>query len=248
MAADARDAVRRLPEVGEVTVVLEDHYTGDEINAAVGRGEGVRATRSPARPRASSTRCATLFQRKALVARQARLCEALLAGGATAEEVTARRVADLPTTRTRAAASSCARELGIDVRRGVRAPATASRSRPTDARASGCAWRGSCARASRPTAASAAPCCRSATIPIRGGGGMKAARLHAYHEALKLEQVDEPKATEPVRRRREDRRGRAVPHRPAHPGGPVGGEVRGRAALHARPRERGLGARGRLRR
>ena len=27
MAADARDAVRRLPEVGEVTVILEDHYT-----------------------------------------------------------------------------------------------------------------------------------------------------------------------------------------------------------------------------
>ena len=39
MAADARDAVRRLPEVREVTVVLEDHYTGDEINAAISRGE-----------------------------------------------------------------------------------------------------------------------------------------------------------------------------------------------------------------
>ncbi|HZL07267.1 MAG TPA: iron-sulfur cluster assembly protein, partial [Coriobacteriia bacterium] len=39
MAADARNAVRRLPEVRDVTVVLEDHFTGDEINAAVGRGE-----------------------------------------------------------------------------------------------------------------------------------------------------------------------------------------------------------------
>ena len=57
---------------------------------------------------------------------------------------------------------------------------------------------------------------------------MKAARLHAYHEALKLDEVDEPKARRPARRRRADRRGRAVPHRPAHPGGPVGGEVRGR--------------------
>src|ERR671922_199848 len=38
MAADARQAVRRLPGVGEVSVVLEDHYTGAEINAAVGRG------------------------------------------------------------------------------------------------------------------------------------------------------------------------------------------------------------------
>src|SRR6202008_519780 len=41
MAADARRALRRLPEVHEVTVVLEDHYTGEEINAAVGRGAGV---------------------------------------------------------------------------------------------------------------------------------------------------------------------------------------------------------------
>ena len=34
MAADARSAVRRLPEVREVTVRLDDHYTGEEINAA----------------------------------------------------------------------------------------------------------------------------------------------------------------------------------------------------------------------
>jgi len=40
MASDARDAVRRLLGAGEVRVVLEDHYTGDEINAAVGRGDG----------------------------------------------------------------------------------------------------------------------------------------------------------------------------------------------------------------
>ena len=32
--------MRRLPEVREVTIKLEDHYTGDEINAALGRGDG----------------------------------------------------------------------------------------------------------------------------------------------------------------------------------------------------------------
>ena len=36
MAADARKVVRRLPEVRDVTIRLEDHYTGEEINAAVG--------------------------------------------------------------------------------------------------------------------------------------------------------------------------------------------------------------------
>ena len=40
MAADARATIRRLPEVRDVSVVLEDHYTGDEINAALARGEG----------------------------------------------------------------------------------------------------------------------------------------------------------------------------------------------------------------
>jgi metal-sulfur cluster biosynthetic enzyme len=95
MAADARDAVRRLPGVRGVTVVLEDHYTGDEINAAVGRGEGF-AGAFPGETEGELDALRELFHRKALVARQSRLCEALLAAGATAEEVTARRVVDLP--------------------------------------------------------------------------------------------------------------------------------------------------------
>jgi metal-sulfur cluster biosynthetic enzyme len=95
MAADARDAVRRLPEVREVTVVLEDHYTGDEINGAVGRGEAF-AGAFPGETEGELDALRALFHRKALVARQSRICEALLAGGATAEEVTTLRVADLP--------------------------------------------------------------------------------------------------------------------------------------------------------
>jgi metal-sulfur cluster biosynthetic enzyme len=95
MAADARDAVLRVPEVREVTVVLEGHYTGEEINAAVGRGEGF-AEAFPGETEGGLDALRELFRRKALVARQSRLCEALLAGGATPEEVTARRVGDLP--------------------------------------------------------------------------------------------------------------------------------------------------------
>ena len=95
MAADARNAVRRLPEVRAVRVVLEDHYTGDEINAAVGRGEAF-AQAFPGETEGGLDALRELFYRKALVARQSRLCEALLAEGATPEEVTARCVADLP--------------------------------------------------------------------------------------------------------------------------------------------------------
>ena len=95
MAADARDAVRRLPEVRVVTVVLEDHYTGAEINAALG-GDDTFADAFPGETEGELDALRELFHRKALVARQARLCEALLTAGASAEEVTARRVADLP--------------------------------------------------------------------------------------------------------------------------------------------------------
>ena len=95
MAADAREAVRRLPEVREVTVVLEGHYTGREINGAVGRGEGFSGA-FPGETEGELDALRELFHRKALVARQSGICEDLLAAGATAEEVTARRVADLP--------------------------------------------------------------------------------------------------------------------------------------------------------
>jgi metal-sulfur cluster biosynthetic enzyme len=94
MAADARDAVRRLPEVRDVTVLLEDHYTGDEINAAVGRGAAF-AQAFPGETAGELDALRELFRRKALVARQSRLCETLLAEGATAEEVVALGVADL---------------------------------------------------------------------------------------------------------------------------------------------------------
>jgi len=97
MAADARAAVRRLPGVRAVRVVLEDHYTGAEINAAVGRGDGFAAA-FPGETAGGLDALRELFQRKALLARQARVCQALLDGGDTAETAVARRVADLPET------------------------------------------------------------------------------------------------------------------------------------------------------
>jgi len=96
MAADARNVLRRLPEVGRIDVRLEDHYTGEEINAAIARDEGFTGAFPGETDDDHLDALRELFQRKALVARQARLCEALLADGATPEQVTARRVADLP--------------------------------------------------------------------------------------------------------------------------------------------------------
>lgn len=98
MAADARRAVRRLPEVRDVSVRLEDHYTGDEINAALGRGEGFSGAFPGETADDDLEALRELFTRKALIARQARVCEELLAAGASPEQVNATRVADLPHT------------------------------------------------------------------------------------------------------------------------------------------------------
>jgi metal-sulfur cluster biosynthetic enzyme len=75
MAADARAAVRRLPDVRTVTVVLEDHYTGAEINAAVGRGDGF-SDAFPGETAGALDALRELFRRKALVAREGRLLAA----------------------------------------------------------------------------------------------------------------------------------------------------------------------------
>ncbi len=200
MAADARNAVRRLPEVREVTVLLEDHYTGEEINAAVGRGEGF-AQAFPGETEGELDALRELFQRKALVARQSRLCEALLAAGATPEEVTARRVADLPDDPDARRCIELREQLGIpaeDDAPGVRPARRGAdrRRRPAPLAAQGEARadepRGQRGHLPLPAAHPLRPARR------QGGGRMRAARLHAYHEPLKLDEVDEPKAEGPL--------------------------------------------------
>jgi metal-sulfur cluster biosynthetic enzyme len=74
MAADARDAVRAVPGVRQVSVVLEDHYTGAEINAAVSGG-GAFDDAFPGETEGSLDALRALFQRKALLARQSRLLD-----------------------------------------------------------------------------------------------------------------------------------------------------------------------------
>lgn len=96
MAADARKVVRRLPEVRDVKITLEGHYTGDEINAAIGRGDGFAGAFPGETADEDLASLRELFVRKALVGRESRLCEMLLTDGATAEEVAASRIKDMP--------------------------------------------------------------------------------------------------------------------------------------------------------
>jgi metal-sulfur cluster biosynthetic enzyme len=113
MAADARNVVRRLSGVRHVTIRLEDHFTGEEINAAVGRGEGFTQAFPGETDDDDLDALRDLFERKALVARQSRLCEALLADGVTPEQITAHRVADLPDVRDARRCLELRRGLGI---------------------------------------------------------------------------------------------------------------------------------------
>ncbi len=96
MAADARKAVGGLPDVRRVTVRFEDHYTGEEINSALARGQGFTGAFPGETDDDDLGALRELFNRKALIARQARVCKQLMAAGASAEEVTSARVADLP--------------------------------------------------------------------------------------------------------------------------------------------------------
>jgi metal-sulfur cluster biosynthetic enzyme len=110
MTADARDAVRRLPWVRDIRVVLEDHYTGEEINAAL-EGGGSFAAAFPGETEGELGALRALFQRKALVARQGRLL-------GTVEDPVSARLGEL----SGADAVRCRelrRELGIDASDGA---------------------------------------------------------------------------------------------------------------------------------
>ena len=76
MAADASAAAWRVAGVRSVNVVLEDHYTGTEINAAVNAG-GQFSDAFPGETRGELDALRALFQRKALVARQGRLLDSV---------------------------------------------------------------------------------------------------------------------------------------------------------------------------
>jgi metal-sulfur cluster biosynthetic enzyme len=113
MAADARRAVGAVPGVRHVGVTLEDHYTGDEINAALGRGEGFTGAFPGETEDDDLEALRELFSRKALIARQAAVCQAMLDGGATADEVVATTVAELPETAQAHRALELRAQLGI---------------------------------------------------------------------------------------------------------------------------------------
>lgn len=113
MAADARSAVRALPGVRHVSVALEDHYTSEEINGALARGDGFTGAFPGETDDDDLEVLRELFARKALLARQSALCERLLAEGATAEDLARATVASLPSCEPARRALELRAQLGM---------------------------------------------------------------------------------------------------------------------------------------
>jgi metal-sulfur cluster biosynthetic enzyme len=117
MVDGARAAVLGLPEVEDVVVALDDHFASDEINGAARRAAGFDQA-FPGETSGDLTELRGLFARKAFVARQSRLCEALLRAGRTLEEIVTLRLADLEPGQELARCVGLRGELGIDASPG----------------------------------------------------------------------------------------------------------------------------------
>jgi metal-sulfur cluster biosynthetic enzyme len=113
MGADSRQVVRQVPGVRDVGVRFEDHYTGEEINAALARGEGFTGAFPGETDDDDLESLRELLARKALIARQSKLCEQLREQGVDDPELMAMTVAQLPATPGAARVLQLRRMLGI---------------------------------------------------------------------------------------------------------------------------------------
>ena len=114
MVSDAQAAVQMVPGVREVEVHLVDHFAAEEINEGIGEGQGFGATFGGLAD-GELDELRETFRRKALAARQDRLCRMLLAGGGSPADLTERRLADLPPGADTDRYLQRRAELGLDV-------------------------------------------------------------------------------------------------------------------------------------
>jgi metal-sulfur cluster biosynthetic enzyme len=98
MAADAYDAVTRVPGVTSAEVILEDHFASDAINGGVAAQAGfVASFRGEAAAELDELRAA--FLRKAVLAGTDQVCRPLAAAGATPSQLRSMTLGDVPPSR-----------------------------------------------------------------------------------------------------------------------------------------------------
>jgi metal-sulfur cluster biosynthetic enzyme len=96
MGADSRRVVREVAGVRDVVIRFEDHYTGEEINSALNRGAGFTGAFPGETADDDLEALRELFTRKALIARQSKICEGLRKRGVSDGELVEMTVAQLP--------------------------------------------------------------------------------------------------------------------------------------------------------
>jgi metal-sulfur cluster biosynthetic enzyme len=115
MASDAVDALRRVPGVGTVTVLLDDHHDSDKINAGLAANAGYVGTfGSEAEQDLDELR--QIFQRKAHTAAMERCVMALLrTTGRTVDEVHGLTLGELPGGSTKEALLRRRTDIGLGI-------------------------------------------------------------------------------------------------------------------------------------
>jgi hypothetical protein len=121
MGADARRVVRAVEGVGTATIRFEDHYTGEDINLALRGGAGFTGAFPGETEDDDLEALRAIFTRKALIGRQASVCERMLADGVGEEAILAATVSELPDMPEARRALQLRAQLGIPA--DVRAPA-----------------------------------------------------------------------------------------------------------------------------
>jgi metal-sulfur cluster biosynthetic enzyme len=112
MVADAYDAVRTVPGVRDVLVMLDDHFAAESINAGIAARSGFRKT-------FGEQACGELdelradFLRKAVLAGTDRVCRPLLRAGASPEELASLSLAEVPPSADLDRLRERRRELGL---------------------------------------------------------------------------------------------------------------------------------------
>jgi metal-sulfur cluster biosynthetic enzyme len=115
MVADARDAVLSVPGVRRATVTLDDHYAAGEINGGVNEDKGFDGAFPEETESPDLEELRTIFRRKSFVARQEKLCRALLAQGSSPEQLAETRLGEVPSSEPREKYLERRGELGLDV-------------------------------------------------------------------------------------------------------------------------------------
>ena len=114
MVADAKEAVLSVPGVREARISLEGHYASGEINASMAEDRGFEGTFPGETEGESLDELRTIFRRKSFVARQEKLCRALLAEGYSSRELAEMRLEEVPVSEAFEKYLSRREELGVD--------------------------------------------------------------------------------------------------------------------------------------